>query len=191
MSSNEFVDHYEVLEISPNAKLATIERVFRYLAKKYHPEVTDDQDVGHFNKLVEAFETLRDPEARKAYDVSYQRHQRDQVELVEGANAASDDCLERYKLLSLLYAQRRRNFQKPGIGIGTLETLVPYAAEVVQFHIWYFREKGWIGREECGQLSITAAGVDHIEAFNQSTVSNRLQIEHSGGRIEQSPMQSA
>ncbi|TWU41212.1 Chaperone protein DnaJ [Novipirellula aureliae] len=177
MSSQEFVDHYEVLEISPNANLATIERVFRYLAKKYHPDINEDHDASHFTRLVDAFETLREPEARKAYDVSHQRHQQVQVELVEGANAASDDCLERYKLLSLLYAQRRRNFQKPGIGLGTLETLVPYTPEVVQFHIWYFREKGWIGREECGQLSITAAGVDYIEAFNQPTVSDQLRSE--------------
>ncbi|TWU36114.1 J domain-containing protein [Novipirellula artificiosorum] len=191
MSSQEFVDHYEVLEVSSNASPATIERIFRYLAKKYHPDVTANHDVAQFTKLVDAYETLRDPEARAAYDISYERHKQVNAEIVEGANSAGDDCIERYKLLSVLYSQRRRDFRKPGIGLGTLESLVPYPPEVVQFHLWYFREKGWVGREESGQLSITAAGVDQIESIHQATVSNHLRIEHSPAKITDSPLQSA
>ncbi|MGR9037200.1 MAG: DnaJ domain-containing protein, partial [Gammaproteobacteria bacterium] len=33
-----FVDYYEVLEISPNANSETIDRIFRYLAQRYHPD---------------------------------------------------------------------------------------------------------------------------------------------------------
>ncbi|EMI20374.1 heat shock protein DnaJ domain-containing protein [Rhodopirellula maiorica SM1] len=181
MVGKEFADHYEVLEVSPNATIATIERVFRFLAKQHHPDLAGDRN--HFAKLVTAFETLRDPQQRAAYDREYQQANQQRAELVDAANAATDDCVERYKLLSLLYAQRRRDFKKPGIGLGTLETMVPYSQQTVAFHLWYFREKGWIGREESGQLSITAAGVDQIEAMNQQAVSNHLRIEHNAERI--------
>ena len=53
-----FTDHYEILEISPNANSETIERIFRYLALRYHP---DNQDTGHlsrFNEIVEAHDAL-------------------------------------------------------------------------------------------------------------------------------------
>jgi curved DNA-binding protein CbpA len=43
MEASMFTDHYEVLEISPNANSETIERIFRYLASRYHP---DNQDTG-------------------------------------------------------------------------------------------------------------------------------------------------
>jgi curved DNA-binding protein CbpA len=43
MEASKFIDYYEVLEISPNANLGTIERMFRYFAQRYHP---DNQDTG-------------------------------------------------------------------------------------------------------------------------------------------------
>jgi curved DNA-binding protein CbpA len=36
-----FTNYYEILEISPNATSETIDRMFRYLARRYHP---DNQD---------------------------------------------------------------------------------------------------------------------------------------------------
>jgi len=184
MPAAEFVDHYEVLEVSPNASGTTIERVFRYLAKKHHPDVAKAEDGDLFTQVVEAYEVLRNPQSRAAYDVHYERQKSVNTQLVAGANAAGDDCIERYKLLSILYGQRRREMKKPGIGIGTLETLVPFPPEVLNFHIWYFREKGWITREESGQFSISALGVDHIESMNLPAVSRKLRLEHQPSRIQ-------
>ena len=69
MSTKEFVDYYEILQVSPKASSTTIERVFRFLAKDHHPDVSDQNDIVHFTRLVEAFDTLRDPERRTDYDV--------------------------------------------------------------------------------------------------------------------------
>ncbi|NNC65504.1 MAG: DnaJ domain-containing protein, partial [Gammaproteobacteria bacterium] len=38
MNNDQNQDLYEILEISPNASHETIERVFRYLAQRYHPD---------------------------------------------------------------------------------------------------------------------------------------------------------
>ena len=38
MDPTRFIDYYELLQVSPNADADTIQRVFRHLAKKYHPD---------------------------------------------------------------------------------------------------------------------------------------------------------
>ena len=50
------VDHYEVLQVSPRADRETIQRVFRYLAKRYHPDNRDSGDPDRFKQLLEAGE---------------------------------------------------------------------------------------------------------------------------------------
>jgi hypothetical protein len=37
----DFVDYYELLEVSSNASTATVERIFRYLAKPHHPDSSE------------------------------------------------------------------------------------------------------------------------------------------------------
>ena len=74
MSGESFVDYYEILQLSPNADEDTIQRVFRHLAKKYHPDVPGYGDAKRFNLIVEALRTLTDPQARAAYDAKHQQY---------------------------------------------------------------------------------------------------------------------
>ena len=68
-----FTDYYELLQISPNAELETIHRVFRLLAMRYHPDNPETGDPAKFLELTQAYEVLKDPEKRCAYDDAYQR----------------------------------------------------------------------------------------------------------------------
>jgi preprotein translocase subunit Sec63 len=43
-----FIDYYEALQLSSNADNDTIERVFRHLAKKFHPDNTQSADKDRF-----------------------------------------------------------------------------------------------------------------------------------------------
>jgi curved DNA-binding protein CbpA len=171
------VNHYEVLEVSPSASASTIEQVFRLLAKKNHPDLGAGADVAAYKQLVASFEVLRDPQKRSDYDRMLNEQKQGGTDIQSSTEAAADDCLDRYRMLSVLYAQRRKNYKKPGIGIGSLEEMVPFSPEVLQFHLWYFKEKGWVTREESGQLSISAAGVDYIESMNQPQTRGQLRIE--------------
>ena len=181
MSDKEFVDYYEVLEASPNANSETIERLFRYFAKRLHPDVAVSGDIHKFTLLVEAYETLKDPQSRAAYDSQYERHLNQNSALVEDAGCVDSDSVQRHKILSLLYAKRRRSMKEPGIASSTLERLANCPEEVMNFHLWYFREKDWIQREDSGLLSITAKGVDKIEAtveLNATTIDRRLTVQN-------------
>ena len=65
----EFKDYYEVMGVARDATQDQIKRAYRKLARKYHPDVSDESDAEErFKQLGEANEVLKDPEKRAAYD---------------------------------------------------------------------------------------------------------------------------
>ncbi len=65
----QFKDYYSVLGVEPNAGEAEIKSAYRRLARKYHPDVSKEAGAeDKFKALNEAYEALRDPAKRKAYD---------------------------------------------------------------------------------------------------------------------------
>lgn len=169
MRTVEFEDYYEALELSPNANSETVERMFRFFATRFHPDAGEMGDREKFSRLVKAYETLKDPQLRAAYDVEYQNHKTLVSQLVEHAGETQSDTVDRRCLLSLFYAKRRQDYNNPAVGMPTLENAMNCPPEVLQFHVWYFREKGWIRREDNGGFAITAEGVDQIEQSEQKT----------------------
>lgn len=70
-------NHYEVLGVLPTADGSVISAAFRALAKKYHPDVSEnDKDEAQklFQRLNEAHETLSDSAKREQYDAENNIH---------------------------------------------------------------------------------------------------------------------
>ena len=62
-------NYYEILGLRKDASDDQIQRAYRKLARKYHPDVSKDKDADKkFKELNEAREVLKDPEKRKLYD---------------------------------------------------------------------------------------------------------------------------
>lgn len=68
MGKENSTDYYEILQVSPAADQEIIERAFRLLAKRYHPDNQHTGDASKFTILVEAYRALSDPEKRAAYN---------------------------------------------------------------------------------------------------------------------------
>ncbi|MDR2013012.1 MAG: DnaJ domain-containing protein [Rhodanobacter sp.] len=65
----QFKDYYDTLGVKPDATGAEIKSAYRRLAHKYHPDVSKEAGAEEkFKSVNEAYEALKDPERRKAYD---------------------------------------------------------------------------------------------------------------------------
>ena len=65
----QFRDYYEILGVARGASQDDIKRAYRRLARKYHPDVSKEANAeARFKEVGEAYEVLKDPEKRKAYD---------------------------------------------------------------------------------------------------------------------------
>jgi hypothetical protein len=163
MGIKTFTDYYENLQISPNADMEMIERVFRLLAKRYHPDNKQTGSAERFNTLNDAYRVLSDSEKRAAYDVKYDQQRAASWKNFEEASQSDgfdEDNRIRQGILSLLYTARRRDASNPGMGIMELEKFLSCPQEHMEFHVWYLKEKDWIRRTESGGWAVTAVGVD-------------------------------
>jgi molecular chaperone DnaJ len=64
------MDYYSILGLAPGASVAEVKRVYRRLARRYHPGINpgDRQAETLFRQITEAYETLIDQERRQRYD---------------------------------------------------------------------------------------------------------------------------
>jgi len=65
----EYKDYYGIMGVGKDATQDEIKRAYRKLARKYHPDVSTESDAeSKFKEVGEAYEVLKDPEKRAAYD---------------------------------------------------------------------------------------------------------------------------
>lgn len=171
------VDFYEVLQVSISAEPETINRVFRMLAQRYHP---DNQQTGNenlFRTILEAYNVLSDPEKRARYDLIHQQQRKDRWRLVAaGQNAENDFEMEevvRLTMLEALYTQRRLEPTNPGIFYRDFEKLTGRPREHLEFAVWYLQQKRFVTLDDKSRLQLTVEGAEHLEQNYRSKIQQK------------------
>jgi curved DNA-binding protein len=182
-AEENFVDYYEVMELSPGASMETINRIYRILAQRLHPDNVETGSGEAFKTLVQAYKVLSDPEQRAAFDAS--RGVRQQVHWrVFDQNSATpsveQEQLKRKGVLKALYLKRLREPENPGMNMIEMEALLGTPREHLDFTMWFLKENGWVTRTDNGRYSITVKGVEQAErqkVWEPSGRTEHLQLE--------------
>lgn len=177
MADTQPVDYYEILQISPNADPDTIQRVFRLLAQRFHPDNKETGDADRFRAMHEAYSVLSVPDRRAQYDVHHQALRQERWRFAASASDASDFEIEqqlRYTLLEILYARRRAEPDSPSFSSYELSQLTGQPREHLEFTVWYLGQKKFVTRDDQSRLTITADGVDYVEQNRDTNVKRRL-----------------
>src|SRR5476649_1182421 len=65
----KYKDYYKILGVERDADIDAIKKAYRKFAHKYHPDVSKDPaGEEKFKEIADAYQTLKDPEKRAAYD---------------------------------------------------------------------------------------------------------------------------
>ncbi len=162
----ESQNYYDFLQISPTAQTGTIQRVFRYLAGRYHPDNPNTGDPERFLLLNRAYKVLSDPQRRAAYDAELNRtrnHLSPALAEIDFLDGVEGELNRRLAILALLYRKCRGNISDPRISLLELEAQMGFPREYLDFTTWYLRSKKYIAREDNSDFSLTVSGVDFVE----------------------------
>ena len=160
-------DHYEILRLSSDADNEMIERVYRTLAKRFHPDNEKTGDAEIFLRIAEAHRILTDPGNRQRYDAELDdskavvRFDLRSREFFAGLRGEQN---RRLAVLCLLYRKRSSDLESPGLSILDLEWLSGFTREELGFALWYLCEKGLARADDRTKYQIRAAGVDFVES---------------------------
>ena len=176
--ARSFINYYRVLQISTEAEPETIHCVYRILAMRYHPDNPQTADQSKFILINRAYDILKDPERRSAYDKFYVQQEEQPQDI--GSKALSEgpksEGKRRISVLNLLYHKRRLEPESPGLSLLQLEDLTAFPQEHLYFTLWFLQEKSYVRFSEDSRYEITGKGTEYTE-------SQRLKNEHPRKRL--------
>jgi curved DNA-binding protein len=188
--SEEVCNYYELLQISSNAEVSTIDRIYRFLAARYHPDNPTTGDPEAFISITRAYKVLSDPERRAEYDAELQARAPGPsaaFQSIDFLDGVEGEVNRRVAVLALLYRKCRTTPDNPRVSLADLEAAMDFPREYLDFTTWYLRSKKYISREDNSDFSLTALGVDYVEEnYTKTPILNQLLGTGRPARNEQS-----
>jgi|HubBroStandDraft_4_1064222.scaffolds.fasta_scaffold360161_2 curved DNA-binding protein CbpA len=185
MGTRDFVDLYEILQVSSSAQPETIHRVYRILAQQLHPDNPTTGDDSQFRWLSEAYQTLSDPERRAAYDVQYRQYKKLYWQIFgqNGVKGIEAERQRRTGVLAALYRARMANPQNGSMTLHELEDLLDCPKEHLEFSMWFLKELQHIQRGDNGRYTITIKGAESAEEWQRPQMEPVLPLLNAALRV--------
>jgi hypothetical protein len=182
------LDCYEVMQLSPNADADTVQRVYRILAQRYHPDSIETGNKEIFLKLCEAHRILSDPQLRAQYDARYRETKQIHWKIFDRAEAAKGPEAEQRKrqgILELLYAKTAQDPERASMTIFDFEQYLGVPREHLEFAMWYLKGKGFVKRGDNGRFVLTIPGSDQVESYGKSSETRNFKLLEPGSSSEE------
>ncbi len=160
------INYYDLLQINPRAEIETIERVYRIMAARYNPDNKQTGDPQRYRLLTEAYQVLRDPEKRRAYDRQFEINPAGPLPIFLGkefTDGIDAEAKIRVGVLCLLYSKRRANPDFAALSLLDMENIMAFPRERLLFALWYLRAKRYVLQDDRSSFIISAEGVDFLE----------------------------
>jgi curved DNA-binding protein CbpA len=151
-------DHHELLRAGMAGDTERMDRVYRTLAFRYHPDNGDSGDAEIFLRISETYRILSSSKPRPEREIAKQDGTDWQAALsgLKGKRAA---------VLGLLCQRRIADYRNAFVSPSELETVTGIPPDELGFVLWYLREKGAVtGSDSSPDYSISARGVDILES---------------------------
>ncbi len=182
------LDCYEVMQLSPNADADTVQRVYRILAQRYHPDSIETGNKEIFLKLCEAHRILSDPQLRAQYDARYRETKQIHWKIFDRAEAAKGPEAEQRKrqgILELLYAKTAQDPERASMTVFDFEQYLGCPREHLEFALWYLKGKGFVKRGDNGRFILTIAGSDQVESYGKSSENRNFKLLQPGASADE------
>jgi len=182
------LDCYEVMQLSPNADADTVQRVYRILAQRYHPDSIETGNKEIFLKLCEAHRILSDPQLRAQYDARYRETKQIHWKIFDREEAAKGPEAEQRKrqgILELLYAKTAQDPERASMTIFDFEQYLGVPREHLEFAMWYLKGKGFVKRGDNGRFVLTIPGSDQVESYGKSSETRNFKLLEPGSSSEE------
>jgi curved DNA-binding protein CbpA len=147
------------------------------LAQRFHPDNAETGDAARFRALHEAYSVLSVPDKRAQYDVHHLALRQERWRFAAQVKTNDDFELEqqvRCTILEILYARRRAEPSNPAFSPFDLQQLTGQPREHLEFTFWYLNQRKFVTRDDQSRLTITADGVDYVEANRSNGMRRRL-----------------
>jgi hypothetical protein len=154
-------DHHALLRAGVAGDAEGLDRLYRALAFRYHPDNRETGNVEIFLRIREAYRILS-PSQRHRENLEIAKPLKKiglQAELRELNN-------KRHAVLGLLCQRRISDYRNAFVSPVELESLTGIGADEVGFILWYLREKGAVTLSE-NSYTISAVGIDILESAHQ------------------------
>lgn len=136
-------NYYEILEVNINASQEVIDKAYRVLAKKYHPDTqaSDKKQWAEekFKELNEAYEILSDSEKKKNYDLEFNKSSNKELEKLYNKNIELQNMVNNLKHSQVKAPTNISNTQTANNPVNSYNAFTSYKPKekIVRYYTYY------------------------------------------------------